>query len=334
VSDLLGFPHAQVKRAAAQILSSFAPIDFKRALNLILATDVGEDSELANTLFEVFEERRGFDFAILTKEDLIALLEKLKDVETIRSYHLGRFLLHTALREPVLVAQFLLGRVKRKVILNQERRTKSAADAASLMNMVQKFGGLPEAGFHDEAFKKIASHPNFKDALRVIRDAALSEDYKTALLFEDTLSELFYDFSVNYSSAFLEVLEEWINSGDCTKVKATMTLLDDTYLGFYLQNLDFLSNYLERAQICGNDTYEEVERTMLHCAEYGPPRAMTRMSGQQSNALFHQAVKIIEAIKDDPLMSHFFAQLRDRGQEMIRKEMRDAADEEVFFRAW
>jgi hypothetical protein len=261
-------------------------------------------------------------------------VDKIKDVETIRSYHLGRFLLQAALREPVVVAQFLLGRVKRKVALNHSKAARSFADSVSLMNVLQKFGGLPEAGFHDEAFKQIASHPDFKDALRVIRDAALSDDYNTALLFQDTLSELFHDFSVNYSSASPEVLDEWINSEDRTKVRAAMRLLEDTYLGFYLENVDFVSNYLQRAKACGGDVFDEVERGMLHCAEYGPPRAMTPISGQRSSALFHQSNKILQNIGDEHLILNFFQQLRDRGQDTIRKEMRDAADEEVFFRAW
>jgi energy-coupling factor transporter ATP-binding protein EcfA2 len=333
VRDLLAFPNSRVKRTAAQIVSGFAATDVRRALDLILGTDIGEDSELADNLFEVFEDRRGFDFTTLTSDELARLLEKLSGLNSIRTYHLGRFLLQAALREPIIVAKFLLDRVRRKVTLNNERLETRVDDSLTVEDLADKFGGLPESGFHDQKFQEVANHQNFKDALRVIRDAAASKAYSSGLLFEDTLSELFHDFSLNYSSASLEVLDEWINSGECTKVRAAMILLEDTYLGFYLNNQTFVSNYLQRAKKCGADVFEEVEHAMLHSAEFGPPRAATPIRGQRSNALFHKASDVLRTVQSDSLIFRFFQKLREKGQERIRSEMREAATEEVFFRS-
>lgn len=334
VRDLLAFPHPQVKRSAAGIVSAIASTDMGRAVELILETEVGEDSELADSLFAILQERHGFDFDEVTSDGLERLLAKLNRVESVRSYHLGHFLLQAALRDPVAIARFLLGRVRLKIKLDKERMEKPVADTQLQMRqMLDKFGGLPESGFHDDKFQEVANHPDYLAALRLLRDAALNDEYRSALIYEDTLSELFRDFSLNYGPASLEVLNEWIDSGDCAKVRSASHLLADSYLGFYVNNLAFVSNYLRRAQECGRSVFEEVERAMLRYAEYGPPRAAASLRGQRSNALFHNAHKALEYVKGDPLSVRFFQQLRDRGQEMIRSEMRQEAEEEVFFRS-
>jgi hypothetical protein len=334
VRDLLAFSHPQVKRSAAGIVSAIASTDMGRAVELILHTEVGEDSELADSLFAIFQERHGFNFDEITPDGLGRLIEKLDTVESVRSYHLGHFLLRAALRDPIGVARFLLGRVRLKIKLDKERMEKPVADARLQMRqMLDKFGGLPESGFHDDKFQEVAKRADYLNALRLLRDAALNDEYISALMYEDTLSELFRDFSLNYGPASLKVLNEWIDSGDCAKVRSASHLLGDSYLGFYVNNLAFVSNYLRRAQECGRSVFEEVERAMLRYAEYGPPRAAASLRGQRSNALFHNAHKALECVQGDPLAVRFFQQLRDRGQEMIQSEMRQAADEEVFFRS-
>lgn len=333
VRDLLAFPHPRVRRSAAEVVSNFAGADRQRAIDIVLETDVGEDHELADKLYDIFEERRGFDFESLTPDELKRLLGKLKTVESVSSHSLGRFMLRAALRDPIAVTQLLLDRVGHKAKLDQKRwETPDDDGRLQAKRAVDVFGGLPSAGFHDERFKEVASHPEYPDALRLIRDAALSEEYGPALLLEDTLAELFRDFSINYGSESLEVLNEWINSDDCARVRAAMRLLDGTYLGFYVANTHFVSNYLRRARECGRTVFEEVERDMLHCAEFGPRRAIASHRGERSNALFRLASQALDDVKDDPLTSRFFQKLRERGQEMIRSEMQQAAEEEIFYR--
>lgn len=333
LNSLLSASHPQVRCAAASVVSSIASADMQRAMEFVFAAEVGDDSDFADKLFEIFEERRGFDFNDLTSAELASLLEKLKTVRSLKSYHLGRFLLVAALRDPVAVAGLLLDRIRRKAVLNRQRMEQpTARDRLLVKQLVDEFEGLPESGFHDDKFREVASHPDYPAALRLIRDAALTDEYDSAPLWEDTLSELFRDFSLNYCPASLDVLNEWINSGDRTLVRSAMQLLGDTYLGFYVSHLPFVSNYLRRARECGRAVYEEVERAMLHCAECGPPRAMASHRGERSHALFHKAHEAIENAEGDTLSIHFFQQLRDRGQQMIQSEMRQEAEEEIFFR--
>lgn len=332
VQRLLAFPNGQVKRKASEIVWSIASMDFQRAISLVLTTDIGEDSKLADSLFAIFEERRGFNFSSLSTNELEILVGKLTNVESVRDYHVSQFLLQAALRDPILVTKSLLERLKRKSAMARGTHASSTADYAALQNALDQFTGLPQSSFHDEKFKKILNHPGFKEALRLIRDAALNEDYSSIGLYQDTVSELFCDFSIHYSAPALEVLDEWIDSGDCSRVRAAAELLEYTYLGFYVSHTKFLSNYLQRAFVCGKDVFEEIERELLGRAEYGPPRAMTSMRGERSNALFHRATEALEKVKGDALTVSFFQKLRDKGQAMIRAEMEEMADEEVFYR--
>jgi hypothetical protein len=331
--DLLAFDDIRVKRSAADILSAFATVDFSLAIEMILQTQIGSDTELAEKLFGIFEERRDVNLDDVDKSTLQQLLIKLEDVESVRNYHLGRFLAQAALRDPVAVVELLLVRVQTKIRRNEERLKAPFVDLRSqMLRMIDTFGGLPQSGFHDEVFKQVVKHPNYGDALRLIRDAAISERYKSVSLYEDTLSELFHDFSLNYGPASLDVLNEWINSGDCKKRTAVLELLDDSYLGFFVQNLPFLSNYLRRAKDCGVAVFEKVERALLSKARYGPRRGIASVRGERSNALFHNANKALETLRNDPLTIRFFEQIRDAGREMIREEMREIEEEQVYFR--
>jgi hypothetical protein len=331
VERLLTFPNLQVKRTAARIVENIASVDFPRAVGFVLNTDIGEDPQLADTLFGIFEERRGLDFASISTDELELLLKKLVEVESVADYNVGRFLLQAALRDPISVAKLLLERIKRKSAISQNTFSSATIDRISLRNALDRFSGLPQSAFHDDKFKEIANHPAFKDALRLIRDASLDKAYSAVGLYEDTVPELFRDFSINYSQPGLEVLEEWIDSGDCSKVSAAVILLEYTSLGFYIKHLKFLSNYLRRASECGSSVFDRVESAMLGCAEYGPPRAMASLRGERSNALFHKATETLEKIQSDPLSLDFFQTLRKKGKEMIEAEMAQAADEEVLF---
>lgn len=206
-------------------------------------------------------------------------------------------------------------------------------DHGQARQLMDDFDGLPESGFHDEQFQSVASHPDYANALRLIRDAALSDEYQSALLYKDTLPELFKEFSLNYCPTSLDVLDEWIDSGDCVKVQAAIKLLGNTYLGFYLRNLNFVSNYLHRAQMCGRTIFDEVEQTMLHCAINGPPLAMASARGERSNKLFHGAVSALQDVQRDKLLVRFLSSLRDKGQSMIEEEMEREAEEEIYFRS-
>jgi hypothetical protein len=334
VRDLLAFPHRQVKRRAAEIVTAIASTDMRRAVGLVLETDVGEDSELANGLFTTFEERGGFDISELTSDELARLLDKLRMVEDVRPYHLGRFLLQAALRDPIAVAKFLLDRVRRKTKIDEELWEKPATDFYSWTSQMEdKYSALPGSGFHDDEFQEVTKHPDYGDALRLIRDAALNEEHRSVSQYEGTVSELFRDFSINYGPVALDVLNEWINSSACVRVRSAQHLLGDSYLGFYVNNLSFVSNYLHRAQECGKAVSDAVESAMLHYAEYGPPRVIASHRGERGNALFHYALKALENVKDDQPAVRFFRSLRDRGREMLRSEMRQDAEEEIIFRS-
>lgn len=86
---LLAFDDIRVKRAAADILSAFATLNFSLAIEIILQTEIGSDTELAEKLFAIFEDQRNANLDDVDKSTLQRLLIKLEDVESVQHYHLG-----------------------------------------------------------------------------------------------------------------------------------------------------------------------------------------------------------------------------------------------------
>jgi len=66
-------------------VENIASVDFPRAVGFVLNTDIGEDPQLADTLFGIFEERPGLDFASISTDELELLLKKLVEVEEFLS---------------------------------------------------------------------------------------------------------------------------------------------------------------------------------------------------------------------------------------------------------
>jgi hypothetical protein len=302
-----------VKHIATKIVSAIASTDIRSAVEFVLNTDVADDSELAEGLFEIFEEHYRFRFSEISLGELARLLEKLEKVKSLHSHFLGYFLVHAGLRDPKAVARLLLSRLEQKIKLDRERWESPASEANVLGGqLVENFDALPEHGFYDERFQDVVNHPDYIAALRLIRDAALIEANRSTVQYDDTLSKLFREFSLNYGAVSLDVLDEWVNSGDCEKLQTALQLLGDTYLGFYVNNVPFVSNYLRRAQDYGRAVFEEVQAAMLHSAEFGPTGVMAAHSGEVAYALIDLGLKAVERAQGEPLAQNFFQQLCEK----------------------
>lgn len=334
VRRLLDYPNSEVKREAANIVKSIAVLDIDRAIEMILETDIGSDTELADTLLNIFDKRYGFDFGNIGLSRLEELLEKIKKLEGINSYYIGNFLLLSSLYDPVLVAQLLLDRIKQRNQADEKKLIANNDDPRwEFKKMFNGFYELPESVFYGEDFKEIQSHANYPNALRLIRDSVLADEYRSVSLYENRLSGLFHIFSINYNSISLDILNEWIDSGECIKLKAVASLLGDTYLSFYTKNIPFLLKYLHRIQKCGKEASEEIIEQLLYYAEYGPPRRMASLRGERSTFLYQSSLKAIQEAGSDYLVYEFFDVLLKKAKVIIEKEKEDQEDEVVYFRA-
>ncbi len=70
----------------------------------------------------------------------------------------------------------------------------------------------------------------------------------------------------------------------------------------------------------------------MHPAIHGPKRTSDSHRGERSSQFFHGDKKAFDAAEKASLVAAFYAQIRRHGQERIEQEMREDAEEEVFWR--
>ena len=294
VEQLLGSEHPQVKSSAAHIAVAIASVKPRRALDIVLKTDLREDGQFAEKFYAIFDPHRGIDIPNPSSSEMKDLLEKLKNVNAVNTYHLGIFFLIAALRDPVAVAETLVHRVRHKCELAEEGDAVLSDDFGLLAirerGVNNTFRALPEAGFHDEKLNTIENHADYPKALRYIRDASLDPRCRHDSVWQETLPELFRDFSLGFGSTSLEVLGEWIQSDDPIRIKAAVGLLADSSMKLYFGDPRFVNEFLHAAQGCGRDCLESVERRLKGYVIFGSRRGAAPRRGERSNALFQGVV--------------------------------------------
>lgn len=328
IEMLLASPHPVVKQSAAQVLSSIAVSAPRRAVEMALNVEVGPHSLLAESLFKCFEAQLGFDFTLIQDEELAFLLEKLEAVQSVGSYYVGRFVLQAMLRAPLATTQMLLRRLEAKARISWERDAKIAAEGVSDLFSSREHDVLPGPGFREKALEALAEHPHYRQTLQMVRDSELSQ---RGLSFGDNVATLFHALSFGWNETSLEVLEEWINSGDGEKIQGAAALLEMTFVGFYAEHLPLVSNFLKRAQECDSQVLQKVQRSLLHHAVYGPPRMMASHRGEHSNALVDGASLAFGKGELDELTHRFFKRIETEGRQRLRREAEEREAEAVFF---
>jgi hypothetical protein len=112
---------------------------------------------------------------------------------------------------------------------------------------------FPYLGF-DDGLNKILKCPIYPLILRSVRDRAL--------LFKDIgkfwISSLFLEISDNYGHTSLEVLNEWIDSGDKELIKLVGLLINKADPKFLFNNSEFVSKLIERSYNVSDECYSSV----------------------------------------------------------------------------
>lgn len=216
------------KEAADLLLSIPAPFDYGHLIE-------------ACGIFNPYET--GIPENEIAAEQLRFLLEKFAEVPSIDDWQLNRFIALTARHEPRKTVEMLLRRLSR-------------SDEA-----VNGFEALPPLGLQ-EKLEGLDAFSDYPDLLRLVRDRML----ETSNVLESFtyLPELFNAISLNFSPLALQILNEWIESGDAEKIEAASRLLKEAPKHFVFDEGDFTSNLLEKAYAAGGDCYEHVADNM-HC---------------------------------------------------------------------
>jgi hypothetical protein len=209
VEALCANPDQETRRLALGVLSSFdadSPI-LSRAVEIAIATDIRDDEVLAHQLCEVFSVH-AISPAVLSHEQLQALLLKLVPVLEIDNYSIEELLNDLVSRQPSDVFDFLMRRIAHGAREFQENGYGS--------------GRLYRAVPHNSPW--VTSPALAMTLHRGEHLARILEALPGNIVDADHLRRLFWHIG-GLDVATLAVLDERIHSGDFEKVKVVVGLL-------------------------------------------------------------------------------------------------------------
>lgn len=254
ITNLLEKSDKTVKGYAIASLAMFSDTALKnQVIKLAIDIDISDDCELADDLCSIFQPRSGIDIADLKTDEIEKILSKLEGVTTLESNVHGRglwicnFLNLCSEKIPDKVIELLIKRID---IANRTRIDTSH----------KYYQPLPYLEFHN-CLKGIFSSPNYKSILRKVRDRIICNERD---IFWIPL--LFSEISKNYSSESLEILNEWIDTGDKDKIIGVGFLIRKAPMNFVFDNAEFVSKLIETSYNISTECYYSISES-LNCEE-------------------------------------------------------------------
>ena len=306
IRELLDHEDTNVRRLAIRSLAALAEANPKLAIDLAKGVEVGDNVHLAKELCLLFSDGRGFPFRELTSDDLKAFLFKLEDVQEIEDYLINTFLVKASEKDARAVIDFLLARIRKKDFEGA------------------KYDALPLLGFQNPLVG-LAAGPEQEIILREIRDTSVEEGSSIQYWIPQLFREASLDFE---SAASLQVLNEWINSGDADRIQSAARLISSAHPAFVFKHEGFTANLLERAYAAGFDCYRSVVSNLTSSAISGTRSGTPGQPMSEDVAMKDQASEVMNQFDAGSPLYKFYASLVKFAETSIREDL--MRDEELF----
>lgn len=221
-----------VRNIAVDGLVALRGVDAREAFSLGLAAASSSPSA-AVALCELLMDDHEHLHKDVSDGDLAVAVSRLGVIPTIDVHRIAWFLNVSCTRVPESVIDMLISRIAR------ERDVE--------------FQPLPIGG---ELFdlKKIALSSAYGDLLRRVRDAVLQIDHGAFWV-----AKLYSWISAFYSHPVaVDVLKEWVTSGDVEKCKAVIDILKEGNRHFVFSHPEFVAEHLDCSFALGEECYSDV----------------------------------------------------------------------------
>ena len=305
IRELLDHGDMGVRVDAIGVLRALAGAYERVAIDLAKSVGVGDSTTLAEELCGLFGGGWGVPFGGLTNSDLHAILAKLEDVPDIGEYEINGFLVNASEQDGGAVVELLLNRIRK-----EENRTAG-------------YQPLPILGFR-ERLTGLSGGPDQENILREIRDASLESGGSIGYWIPKLFSEVSSRFD---SPAGLQVLDEWINSGDPERIVSGARIVQGAGTGFVLRHVAFVSNLLERAHAASFDCYQSAAQSLEISALYGTRSGTLGQPMPQDIAMKDQASEVANQFDAGSLVHRFYDSLAKIAQARIDDQLQ--RDEEL-----
>ncbi|MBN1859662.1 DUF4062 domain-containing protein [Candidatus Bipolaricaulota bacterium] len=310
VAKLLGSKHWGVRNTAIAALLRATGGHERQALDVLIATDFGHDTVLLENALRLINEKHGIAPAFLTKDDIEALLQKLREVRELSSdhFHMNQFLQLAVAVCPGATVAMLLSRIEYAA-----SRSETESD---------RYQPLPYARF-TEGLDALAELDAYSDLLRQIRDRVLEAHY----VYRFWIPQLFALVSNRYDATAMAILREWSTSPEPEHVVFAAFLTREAGPDFAFKHDDFVVECLKNAVSLAGDTLRRVKAN-LHAGacsfSYGAAIGESPEIMVQSKK---QSEQVAEKYRDVPVAKAFYEELAGSFQKMIDENL--AEDEEM-----
>ena len=299
IAELLSHEDEGVRWAAIGAIGMLAEVHVREAIELARDVTIGESEFLAEALCRLFYGGWGIPFEELTPDDIRAILAKLEDVNQVEGYIINIFLVRASEIDARAVVQLLLNRIM------NDRGNR------------HQYSALPLLGF-SKPLTGLAGSPDQESVLREVRDAFLSTNPAS----RHWISDLFREISLGFKSpSALNVLNEWINTGRPGSIESAVHLLLRAQPSFVFENVEFVSNILERAHLASHETARRVSDFLTTSADSETRSGNSGEPFPQDVALRDKAREAADQFAVGSPPNRFYASLAKNAEANIRDQV-------------
>jgi hypothetical protein len=295
VQRLMTYDSPSVSTTAIETLARIGQRKPDWVIPLALTLEIETSTKRAAALCTIFDGDSGIHPDQLTDIQLGDLLSRLTFILDIDEYHISRFLAYTLQRMPEQTVEFLID------CLRRDRE-----------NHPLRFKLHPYARLHQSLIGLVES-PKYLDLLRKVRDCILQEPTIPSSL----IAPLYHAISLNYNEPSLDVLNEWINSGDPQKIQDSCRLLREASQSFIFNQEAFTQHALEQAYMMGDECFENVQNSLTATAIYGERSGRPGQPFPQDLLLRDRSIETLGRLSPSSPLRGFYELLLRRAEENI-----------------
>jgi hypothetical protein len=317
IQKLLNHSDLEVKKASIGTLTTLMQSQPQLAIRLALSVELNEDSELAEKLFQIFSNNTIYDS--LTESELRIFLEKLELISDLHGYYISDFLVFTSQAIPFSVLQLILKRIEISVEKDDSL-----------------YEPLP-SNYYENFLHNLSKYEEYKDKLRQIRELWFNcqsqvESSRLITFYKELYTEASLicieksgrDFTLDVTPTSIELLEEWMQTGEDEKIRASAKLISGLNnrlnSDFIFQYLDIVEKLLEQAYQVSDECYEYVFSHLFSSSVYRLRSGILGKPFPEDVAMRDQASIIAnQRFKGSPVHK-FFQSLVKEAESRIKSE--------------
>lgn len=298
------------KKMAISCIGRLAKAKPEIAKELLLSLELEDNKVFADEYCAQFDKTYHFDPDTLSDKEVNLILDKLVSVTDIDDHHIEELLEEFSKRMPRAVVHFLTKRIdiSKKAVKTEEGTDKFRPFSYTLTRH----------------FVGVQSSPDYLDILRDLRNKAAEDDWQTRFWYP----LLFKAISANFGPPSIDVLMEWVRSGEKKKIEIVGILIKEVPDNFVFQNPQFVTDMLRAAEPFGEKFLKSTMYDLASPAMYGSKQGVVGQPMPQDVALKENSLKMMDRYPKASLEYSFYELLAKHATKEIQEQME--RDEDLF----